>query len=298
MKQIPFKNSIFLFVAACIWGVAFVAQSVAAGFVEPFTFNAVRCTLGGFILIPVLFFFHKQEKTDIGQSAPLFHKKTLIGGILCGICLFIGSSLQQFGIEITSAGKAGFVTALYIVLVPLAGLFFHKKTGFLTWCSVILAVIGLYLLCITNGFSITKGDFYLLLCAIGFTAHILVVDYFVQDANGVVLSMIQFFVCGILSTLFMFLFETPKLPLILDAKVPILYAGIMSCGVAYTFQILGQKNMNPTVATLILSLESVVSVLAGFVILNQKLTLRELTGCVFMFIAVALTALPKPDFHA
>ena len=298
MKKSQIKNCIFLFLAATIWGVAFVAQSIAADFIKPFTFNAVRCFIGGCVLIPVVFFFSKKEQSKNASNhsksdQKLFHKDAIIGGIVCGICLFAGATLQQFGIQLSTAGKAGFITAFYIVLVPVTGIFLHKKIRPLVWFCVLLALTGLYLLCIKEGFSIGIGDLYLFLCALAFTAHILLIDHFVQKVNGVVLSMEQFFVCGIFCSVFMFAMEKPNLHQIYLARVPILYAGIMSCGVAYTFQILGQRNMNTTIASLILSLESVVSALAGWLILKEYLSSKELLGCCLMFIAIALTCVPE-----
>ena len=297
MKKSQIKNCIFLFLAATIWGVAFVAQSIAADFIKPFTFNAVRCLIGGCVLIPVVFFFSKKDNQGSANSSEhnqkLFHKDSIIGGIVCGICLFAGATLQQFGIELSTAGKAGFITAFYIVLVPVTGIFLHKKVRPIVWFCVLLALTGLYLLCIKEGFSIGVGDLYLFLCALAFTAHILFIDHFVQKVNGVILSMEQFFVCGILCSIFMFLMEKPDLHQIYLARVPILYAGVMSCGIAYTFQILGQRNMNTTIASLILSLESVVSALAGWLILRESLTAKELIGCGLMFVAIALTCVPE-----
>ena len=295
MKKSQIKNCIFLFLAATIWGVAFVAQSIAADYIKPFTFNAVRCLIGGFVLIPVVIFFFQKETGVLSSQNPpsshkFFHKDAIIGGIVCGICLFAGAMLQQFGIERSTAGKAGFITAFYIVLVPVTGIFLRKKIRPLVWFSVFLALMGLYLLCIKEGFSIGIGDFYLFLCAL---AYILFIDHFVQKVNSVLLSMEQFFVCGILCSIFMFVMEKPDLHQIYLARVPILYAGILSCGVAYTFQIIGQKNMNTTIASLILSLESVVSALAGWMILQEQLTSKELVGCCLMFVAIALTCIPN-----
>lgn len=293
MKKSQIRNCILLFLAASIWGIAFVAQSVAADYIQPFTFNSIRCLLGGFVLIPIVLFFHKQDR----KKTPLFSKDALLGGLVCGICLFSGAMLQQVAIQTTTAGKAGFITAFYIVLVPVAGIFLHKKIRPLIWLCVVLALTGLYLLCMEEGFSIQTGDFYLLLCALSFTAHILFIDYFVEIVNGVFLSMEQFFVCGILCTIFMFIFEKPDLHQIYLARIPLLYAGIMSCGVAYTFQILGQKNMNPAIASLILSLESVVSVVAGWLILKETMSPKEIVGCCLMFLAIALTCLPDKTSH-
>ena len=297
------KNAFLLFLAAFIWGIAFVAQSSAAEFIRPFTFNGIRCLIGGLTLLPLVFILQlKNQKTlplgesyDARRPFPVHKLKTgLIGGFCCGICLCLGSTLQQFGIEQTTVGKAGFITALYIVFVPIVSAFFLcKKIALPVIASVILGLVGLFLLCITEQFSIGKGDFYVLLCSFAFTAHILVIDYFSAKADGVFLSCVQFLTCGILSLPFIFLVEKPQMSQIFAAGIPILYAGVLSCGVAYTLQIVGQKNMNPTIASLILSLESVVSVLAGWILLGQTLSGREIAGCIVMFIAIIIAQLPS-----
>ena len=207
----------------------------------------------------------------------------------------LASNFQQFGIKYTTVGKAGFITACYIVLVPILGLFLKKKCSPFIWLAVAMSVAGLYLLCITDGFSIGKGDILVLICAVLFSFHILVIDYYSPKVDGVKLSCIQFLVCGILSGIPALIFEKPEMCAVLTAWQPILYAGVMSCGVAYTLQIIGQKNMNPTVASLILSLESCISVLAGWVILGQQLSAREITGCVIMFAAIILAQLPQKE---
>ena len=290
MKKEQIKGSL-LFLAAIIWGVAFVAQSVGMDYVGPFTFNCVRTLIGGLVLIPCIVFLNRgkvKKKTDFTEK-----KRLLLGGICCGVALTTGSTLQQFGIMYTTVGKAGFITAFYIIIVPILGLFLGKKCGLSVWISVVIALAGLYFLCITDGFSIGKGDIYVFLGAIAFSIHILVIDYFTQFNDGVKMSCIQFFVCGILCFVPMMLFEHPEISMILLAWKPILYAGVMSCGVAYTLQIVGQKNMNPTVASLILSLESVTSVIAGFLVLHQNLSHRELIGCGLMFVAIVLAQLPQ-----
>ncbi|MDY3250531.1 MAG: DMT family transporter [Candidatus Choladocola sp.] len=298
MEKTSWRNPLLLLLTAVIWGVAFVAQSVGMDYVGPFTFNFVRCMIGGVVLIPCIFLLDrlngkdrkKEQKISRAQAA---ERKTLLtGGICCGVALCVASNLQQFGIKYTTVGKAGFITALYIVLVPLIGIFLKKTAGIRIWFSVLLAVGGLYLLCITEEFSIGTGDFLVLLCAFVFAVHILVIDYFSPKVDGVRMSCIQFFVCGILSGAAMLITEKPDLTAIFQAWMPILYAGVMSCGVAYTLQIVGQKGMDPTVASLILSLESVVSVLAGWLLLGQKLSQRELFGCVLMFGAIILAQLP------
>lgn len=298
MKRTSWRNPLLLLLTAVIWGVAFVAQSVGMDYIGPFTFNCVRSIIGGIVLIPCIWLLDRMKghgdggKTGSSGESKEEKQVLLTGGICCGAALFLASNLQQFGIKYTTVGKAGFITALYIVLVPVLGIFLKKAIGLKVWISVALAVAGLYLLCITDGFSIGKGDFLVLLCALVFSIHILVIDYFSPKTDGVRLSCIQFLVCGILSGIGMLLTESPSLTAVLQAWMPILYAGVMSCGVAYTLQIIGQKGMDPTVASLILSLESVVSVLAGWLLLGQKLSVRELSGCVLMFIAIILAQLP------
>ena len=294
------KNAFLLFMAAFIWGIAFVAQSSAAAYIRPFTFNGIRCLIGGLTLLPLVFImqFQKRKTLPLGESfgknrlfSPEDLKNGLTGGLCCGICLCLGSTLQQFGIEQTTVG---FITALYIVFVPIvSALFLRKKIALPVALSVILGLAGLFLLCMSEQFSIGKGDFYVLLCSFAFTAHILVIDHFSAKADGVLLSCIQFLTCGIISLPFIFFMEKPQWNQIFSAKIPILYAGILSCGVAYTLQIVGQKNTNPTIASLILSLESVVSVLAGWILLKQTLSGREIAGCIVMFAAIIIAQLPS-----
>lgn len=303
MNKYTLRQSVLLLLTAAIWGVAFVAQSVGMDYVGPFTFNTVRSLIGGIVLIPCIVLLKRinagsKDTAGAAEHAsgdPAGQRKVLLtGGVACGVLLCIASNLQQFGIMYTSVGKSGFITAMYIVLVPVVGIFLKKKAGVKIWCSVAIAVCGLYLLCMTdNGFSIQKGDLLLLLGAVVFSFHILTIDYFSPKVDGVKMSCIQFFTCGILSMVCMFLFEQPQIGAILQAWMPIVYAGVMSCGVAYTLQIVGQKGMNPTVASLILSMESVISVIAGWLILHQKLSGRELLGCVLMFAAIILVQLPE-----
>ncbi len=220
------------------------------------------------------------------------NKSTLFGGVACGVVLGSALALQQIGIEYTTAGKAGFITSFYIVLVPVFGIFLKRKCSFIVWISVFMALIGLGLLCLKDNFSVGKGEIYVFLCAIMFTVHILVIDHFGEKADSVKMSCIQFAVAGVLSGIVMLLLEKPNFDNLMKAWLPLMYTGVFSSGVAYTLQILGQKGMNPTVASLILSLESVVSVIAGFFILQQKLSGRELAGCVVMFVAIILVQLP------
>lgn len=289
MSKIQLRNSLLLLLTATIWGTAFVAQSVGMDYVEPFTFTCVRSIIGGIVLIPCIWFLRQLKE----EKRPLMTKTELLGGICCGVALFAASNFQQFGILHTTVGKAGFITALYVVIVPIMGLFFKKKVSFIVWICVVLSVIGLYLLCMTEGtLTLAYGDFLVLICAVLFSVHIMVIDHFSPKADGVVVSCIQFFVCGLLSGIVMLFVETPEIGNIWDAKMPILYAGVLSSGVAYTLQIVGQKDMNPTVASLILCLESVVSALAGWLILKEALTSRELFGCALMFAAIVLAQLP------
>ena len=295
-QQIPLKNSLLLLLTATIWGVAFVAQSVGMDYVGGFTFNMVRSLIGSAVLLPVIWFMGRNSSKKAEEAQGSSSRKDLLwGGLACGILMCLASNFQQFGIKYTTVGKAGFITACYIVLVPILGLFLKKKCSPFIWLAVAMSVAGLYLLCITDGFSIGKGDILVLICAVLFSFHILVIDYYSPKVDGVKLSCIQFLVCGILSGIPALIFEKPEMSAVLTAWQPILYAGVMSCGVAYTLQIIGQKNMNPTVASLILSLESCISVLAGWVILGQQLSAREIAGCVIMFAAIILAQLPQKE---
>jgi len=292
MKQ-QIKSSLILLLTATIWGVAFVAQSVGMEYIGPFTFNAIRCVLGGLVLIPVILVLKKKKETG-AENQEKEDKKTLwAGGIACGVILCIASNLQQFGIMEASVGKSGFFTALYIVMIPVIGIFIGKRPGIKLWFCVALAVVGMYLLCMKDGsFTIERADIMLLLCALAFSFHILVVDYFSPKVDGVKMSCIQFFVCGVLSAVGMLFIETPDISNIQAAWLPLLYAGLLSCGVGYTLQIVGQKGINPVIASLIMSLESVISALAGWVILGQVLSPKEILGCVLMFVAIIITQIP------
>ena len=292
MKNKRFYGNLMLILTALIWGSSFVAQSVGMDYIGPFTFNAIRCIIGGIVLIPIILIMGKVKKESKNKNN---NKQLILGGILCGIALFTGSTLQQFGISFTSVGKAGFITALYIVLVPILGIFFKKKVSLKIWLSVLISMIGLYLLCITENFSIGKGDLLVLFCAFFFAIHILLIDYFSPKVNGVKMSCIQFFVAGIISVLPMAFFENPTINSILSAWAPILYAGVLSCGVAYTLQIVAQKNTDPTVASLLLSLESVFAVISGWFILSESLSFKELTGFALVFIAIILAQLPNNE---
>lgn len=290
------RGDLMLFTAALIWGASFVAQKAGMEYIGPFTFNTLRFLLGSAVLIPVILIMDRiKNRSDAAEtkSEAEKNKKTLvIGGLSCGVILFIAGTLQQFGMMYTSAGKAGFITALYIVLVPLFGLFFGHKVRPVIWVCVGLAVIGLYLLCVKEGFSISRGDLLVLACAFGFAAHILVIDHFSPKADGVKLSCLQFLTAGLLSLPGMLLFETVDWGNIAACAEPILYSAVLSCGAAYTLQIIGQRDTEPAVASLLLSLESVFAVISGIIILKEQISPREILGCSIMFTAIILAQLP------
>ncbi len=284
-----------LVIAALIWGSTFVAQSEGAKLVETFTYQSTRSFIGGFVLLPVIFIMNKAAKKYPDYTSPTKKDKRLllIAGICCGAVLTLAACLQQYGIKFTTVGKSGFITALYVVFVPIAGLLFKKKVRPIVWISVLLAAVGLYLLCMTDkSFSLSLGDTYVLLCAFCFTAHIMVIDHFNNFCDPVKMSCIQFFTSGVVSGVLMFIFEKPDINNILAAWLPIAYAGVLSSGVAYTLQVVCQKNTEPAVASLLMSLESVFAVLSGAVILGEIPTLREAAGCVIMFGAIILAELP------
>lgn len=288
----------FPIISALIWGTAFVAQDVVADKMDAFTFNALRSAVAVVVLqIIIRIFDHfNKDKPRRTEEEKRFDRKQLIwGGIWCGLFLGVASNFQQAGIGAgTDAGKAGFITALYVVLVPVLGLFFKRKASLPVWIAVALSVLALYLLCIKGDFTLAPGDLLILCCAVVFSGHILVIDHYTATVDGIKLSCAQFFVCGVLSAIGMLFFSHPDWPAIWQCALPVLYVGVFSSGVAYTLQILAQKGSNPTVVTILLSLESVFAVLAGAVILHQKMTPREYVGCILMFIAVILAQLEFP----
>lgn len=292
-------NSLLLTLTALIWGIAFVAQSSGGDAVGPYTFNCLRSFIGGLVLIPVILFIDKTQ----GKTPPRGNEKksVLIGGTVCGIVLCVASNLQQLGITLgNSVGKAGFLTACYIIIVPILGIFFKRRCPINVWIGAVLALVGLYLLCIKDGFGFELPDILLILCALTFSCHIMVIDHFGATGDSVRMACIQFFVCGAL-TIFPMVFADMCAGLsewaapIADWRswIPILYAGVLSCGTAYTLQLVAQPKLNPTVASLIMSLESVFSVLAGWVLLGQALSTRELMGCAVMFIAIIIAQLSE-----
>lgn len=311
-KTHKLRNTFFLLLTAMIWGAAFVAQSVSMDYIGPFTFICLRSVIGGLFLIPVIIVLDGIRKKSQNESANAVSEENILhnietkekqrlswknkqlieGGIVCGIFLFFANCFQQTGIQYTTVGKAGFITTFYIIIVPLIGLFFKKYCGILTWIGVVIALAGLYFLCITQKLTIQRGDALILCCSVLYAGQILAIDHYNPFVDGVKMSCIQFLTGGVLGAVFMLLFENPSIAMILSAAGPILYTGIMSTGVGYTLQIVGQKGLNPTVAALILSLESVFSALSGYVFLHQVLTTRELIGCALMFIAIVLAQLP------
>lgn len=297
MNKKRYISNFALLIIAMIWGTAFVAQAVGMEHVGSFTFNATRGYIAGFALIPVIFLMRKhREKSGVVQE-PLDKKVLIQGGVCCGIALFLGSATQQFGIALgTETGKAGFITAMYILAVPIIGLFLKKPVRPIIWACIAAAVVGLFLLCVSDGIgSITLGEVIILISTVGFAIHILVIDHFSPKTDGVIMSCIQFFVCSIISTIMMFIFETPTWENIWAARVAIFYTGAISSCVGYTGQILAQKHTSPTVASLIMSLESVFAVLAGAVLLGQMPSSRELLGCTIMFIAIIVAQLPEKE---
>lgn len=298
MYHSQLKGTILLLITALIWGAAFVAQSVGMDYIGPFTFSAARDVIAIIVLIPVILLF--SGKGPDGAYPPILQQLkpdriTLIGGAWCGLVLGAADTLQQVGISMTAAGKAGFITALYIILVPLMGHFMGRKVPRIIVACVALAIAGFYLLCINGNFQVSFGDFLVLCCAVFFALHILVIDHFLlKKANSIKLSWVQFATAFLFSGTLTVLFEKPDWSALWAAKWPLLYAGGLSSGVAYTLQIVGQKYTEPTTATLIMSLESVFAALAGWLILGEVMTAKELTGCVLVFAAVILAQIPLP----
>lgn len=298
MKYNQMRQVVFPILAAFIWGTSFVAQDLCADSIGAFAFNATRYFIAVLALLVVILISDKLKKnkpTLTAQEKKAANKQLWLGGLCCGAALAIASNFQQAGLVAgTDAGKAGFITALYVVLVPVFGLFFKRKVSLPTWIAVVLSVVALYLLCIKGDFSLAPGDLLVLVCAVCFAIHILVIDHFTAYCDGVKLSCLQFLFAGIISTICMFIFEDVDFAAILSCALPLLYVGIFSCGVGYTLQILAQKDSNPTVVTILLSLESVFAVIAGAIILKQQMTVREYIGCAIMFAAVILAQIQFP----
>lgn len=299
MKHNQVRQVVFPILAAFIWGTAFVAQDLCADSIGTFAFNATRYFIAVLALLVVIAVSDKAKKnrpTPTAEEKKAANKQLWLGGLCCGVALAIASNFQQAGLVAgTDAGKAGFITALYVVLVPVFGLFFKRKVSLPVWIAVVCSVVALYLLCIKGDFSLAAGDLLILVCAVCFAVHILVIDHFTAYCDGVKLSCLQFLFAGIISAVCMFLFEDVDFAAIWSCILPLLYVGIFSCGVGYTLQILAQKDSNPTVVTILLSLESVFAVIAGAIILHQQMTVREYIGCVVMFAAVILAQIQFPE---
>lgn len=292
------KGNILLLLTAFIWGSAFVAQKAGMDYIEPFTFNGIRCLIGAVVLIPVILFFAKDDPVsdETSEDERKTHKKNLlVGGLCCGIIIFVASSLQQYGLLYTTAGKSGFITALYVVLTPICGLFLKKKIRPITWMCVMMALFGLYLLCFKAGEPLNLGDIITFFSALGFTLHILVIDYFSPKVNGVKMSFLQFLVAGIISMPMAFIFENIVWANVFQCWLPILYAGVLSCGVAYTLQIIAQKDTDPMVTSLLMSMESVFAVVSGAIVLHEMMSLKELLGCAIMLAAIIIVQLPSKE---
>jgi len=296
MKRSAVFPNVCALLAAMIWGFAFVTQSMGAEVLGPFTLNASRSAIASVFLLVLSIVLRKLRKESWAQSVaknPHYLRDLLAGGICCGVALAIATNLQQKGLETTTSGKAGFLTAMYIVMVPLLGMLLKRPVGRQVWIGVAAAVAGLYFLCIQEDLSVAVGDLYIMLCAVFFAVQILTVDHFVQNVDGVELSLAQTVTSTAISTVMMLLAEQPTWEAIGIAIWPLLYLGIFSSGVAYTLQIVAQKGSNPTVISILLSLESVFAVIGGALVLNDQMSGREYLGCVLMMAAVVLAQLPE-----
>ena len=284
--------ALLLLLTSLIWGLSFVAQSVSTEFIGPFTFNSIRLLIGAAVLLPFALPAIIRERKSEG-----YWKRTLRAGIICGLCLASASVAQQIGIADSGAGKGGFITSVYIIIVPFISVLLGSKVGLKTWIAAAVALIGMYLLCLGGSEGIGKGDLYLIACSFLFSLHILAIDHLGKDVDGITLSMFQFLVGGILAFPGM-IAEKPVMGAVLDAWLPIVYAGAFSCGIAYTLQVVGQKYVKPQHAVLILSLESVWAAIGGAVILSERMTGRELAGCILVFAAVIAAQIQLPTRKA
>lgn len=299
MQKTQFKGVIMLLLTAFIWGSSFVAQSVGMDSVDAFTFNGVRTLMGAAVLLPFIFirdlFQTKKLSPEEKKNHKVFDKKTLIYGSILGVILCVATNFQQFAFYYSDSGKIAFISAFYMFFTPVFGLFIKKRVPLITWLCVAGGCLGMYFLCIdpSAAASINRGDFLAFICSMFFALQILAIEKFAPDVDGIKLSCIQFTVSGLLSCILMFIFEEPSIGNLLNATVPLLYSGIMSCGMAYTFQIVGQKYTEATLASLLMCLESVFGILCGAVLLNETLTGREIFGCIIMFIAIIISQLSE-----
>ena len=293
MKNKQMLGNLLLILTAMIWGMAFAFQRKGMESIEPLTFTAVRMGLAAVVIGAAALISRNREKRNSQEHDPetvrIRNKNSLVGGICCGIFLAAASISQQIGMVSTSAGKSGFITAMYILLVPIINfVLFRKKNSLLVWIAVLISVVGMYLLCMTEGFRLTRGDTLVCICAVLFSVHILCCDHFVQIGNPIRISAIQFAACTVISAAAALVLEQPSLEKIVSAAVPILYCGLISGGVGYTLQIVAQKYTDPAIASLLMSLESVFAVIAGALLLSERMRPRELMGCVIMFVAIVL----------
>lgn len=308
MNKKTIRHSFYLLITSTVWGFAFVAQKVGGTTFGPYLFNFLRFLIGSLVLLPVIAIKHKVSKDERKPKNKQERNRLIIASILCGTALCVASNFQQYGMYLgAGTGKAGFLTACYILIVPILGIFLKKKCPWTVWLALVIAICGLFLLCIKpeEGFAIGRAEVFELICAFCFSVQILLVDHFADSVDGVRLSCLQFFFAGLLSAVPTFLLDfhcditqaSQILTIIThsDALIALLYAGIMSCGVAYTFQIIGQEGLNPSIASLIMSLESVFSAVGGWLILHEKLTYKEIIGCVLMFVAICIAQI---DFKA
>ncbi len=299
MHRTKLKGNLILLLTAFVWGASFIAQSKGVEEISPIAFNGIRCMLGAIVLIPVILLLDNTKKRN-GTVIQGFNKKLIVGGTICGVLLCIATTLQTAGMIYTSPGKSGFITAMYMIIVPIIGLFLGKKPRAVIVISVIIAVCGMYLMCVEPGASINIGDILTAICAIVFSFHIIAIDHFSPQVDGVKLAFTQFFVCGLINIIWMLFDDIPKLDNVLNCWASIGYSGIMSCGVAYTLQIVGQKYTDPTSASIIMSLESVFATLTtvvlialGWELTGGALSAKEITGCILMFVAIILVQLPE-----
>ena len=289
MENRKLLGNILLLITTAIWGTAFAFQRMGMDSIEPATFNAARMFLAAVAVTPLIALGRKKDKTDAVE----FRKNTIIGGILCGLCLAAATIFQQVGMVQTSAGKAGFITAMYMLLVPVINLIlFKRKSPVVVWIAVVIGIAGMYLLCINEGFSLSKGDALVSVCALVFSFHIICTDHYVQNANPVGMAVIQFYVAALVSGIVAAFTETPSWNDVSNAIIPILYCGLASGAIGYTLQIVAQKFTDPAVASLLMSLEAVFAVIGGTLILGEKMSVREAIGCMVMFIAVILAQIP------
>lgn len=284
------KGNIFLLTAAFVWGFALVAQKAGMFYLGPLTFTAIRCTLGGLIMLPLVAYMSRRQTAE--SAAGLSRRNTFTGSIVCGLVLAGLILFQQFGLPYTTVGKAGFITALYILITPVAGLFLGKKVSGNLWVGVAVGLIGMYLLCLYDGLeSLSFGDVMMLCAAAMCSVHFHVIDHFVKSVDPIKLSAYQFIVAGLVCIIPSIIFETATMEAVMNCAIPILYASLFSCGIGYTFQVLGQRETDPSLASLIMSLETVFSLGAGWLIFNEVLALNEYIGCVLMFAAIIISQL-------